>query len=71
MIAENLKTLRRSKNWAQVKTAKNLKIKLCRYQSYEESRAEPNIELLIKIADMYKITVDMLIRTKLKIEIRD
>lgn len=70
MIAINLKTLRRTKGWPQRKTAYNLELKLSRYQAYEEARSEPNIDALIRIADLYGITVDKLVREEIKIEIQ-
>lgn len=70
MLANNLKVLRKLKGWSQKKTAYNLEIGASKYQSYEEARAEPNIELLIRIADLYDITVDQLVRNELKIGIQ-
>ena len=70
MIANNLKALRRSKGWTQKKTAYNLDIKLSKYQAYEEERANPNIELLISISDLYNISLDKLLKYEIKIEIR-
>lgn len=70
MLANNLKILRKLKGWSQKRTAYNLEIGLPKYQSYEDARAEPNIGLLIRIADLYGITVDQLVRQKLKIGIQ-
>jgi transcriptional regulator with XRE-family HTH domain len=61
MLSNNLRILRKLKGWSQQKTADNLEIGLHKYQSYEEARAEPNIELLKRIATLYKITLDSLI----------
>ncbi len=65
MLSKNLKSLRKLKDWTQAVAAENLKVKLPTYQSYEDGRAEPDIERLILIADTYKITVDQLIREDL------
>lgn len=35
--------------------------------SYEEGRAEPKIETLIKIADYFKLSLDQLLRKELSI----
>lgn len=70
MLANNLRVLRKLKSWSQKKTAYNLEIKASTYQSYEEARAEPNVEMLIRIADLYGITVDQLIRNEIKIGIK-
>lgn len=65
MLSSNLKSLRKLKGWTQAVAADNLKVKLSTYQSYEDGRAEPDIERLIMIADTYKIMVDQLIREDL------
>jgi transcriptional regulator with XRE-family HTH domain len=70
LIANNLKALRRRKGWPQRRAAYNLELKLSRYQAYEESRAEPKIKLLIKMADLYEITVDKLVRSEIKMIIK-
>lgn len=70
MIANNLKALRRRKGWPQRKAAYNLELKLSRYQAYEEDRAEPKIEVIIRMADLYGITVDKLVRKEIKMEIK-
>ena len=70
MLSNNLKTLRKLNDWIQDDVAKKLEIGTSKYQSYEDGRAEPNIETLIKIADLYGITVDQLIRDRIKIGIK-
>jgi transcriptional regulator with XRE-family HTH domain len=71
MLSKNLKTLRKVKGWTAEQTARKLKIKLPTYQSYESNRGiEPNIKTLIKISDLYKITVDKLVREEIKILIK-
>jgi transcriptional regulator with XRE-family HTH domain len=65
MLSKNLKSLRKINGWTQAIAAEKLKVKLPTYQSYEDGRAEPDIERLILIADTYKITVDQLIRKDL------
>jgi transcriptional regulator with XRE-family HTH domain len=67
-LPKNLKTLRRSINWTQKQAASNLGITLCRYQSYEEFRAEPNICTLVKIARLFNVTVDQLVDKEIKIK---
>lgn len=62
--------LRRKKGWAQKRAAYNLELKLSTYQAYEEERAEPKIKTLIRIADLYQVTVDKLVRNEIKIEIK-
>jgi transcriptional regulator with XRE-family HTH domain len=70
LIANNLKTLRKTKDWTQEKTAKHLDIKLGSYQAYEEERSVPKLDVLVRIADLYGITVDKLLRERIKLEIK-
>jgi transcriptional regulator with XRE-family HTH domain len=70
MLSKNLKTLRRLKGWTAEEASKKLKINLPAYQSYEQRGIEPNIKTLIRISDVYQITIDKLVRTEIKITIK-
>jgi transcriptional regulator with XRE-family HTH domain len=70
MIAKNLSVLRRRKGWPQKRTAYNLDLKLSTYQKYEEARAEPTIKTIIKMADLYGVTIDKLLREEIKTSIQ-
>lgn len=61
MLAENLKSLRKERKLSQQKIADILGIPQRRYSNYETGTSEPNVEMLIKIADYYKVSVDYLI----------
>jgi transcriptional regulator with XRE-family HTH domain len=70
MIAKNLSVLRRRKGWPQKRTAYNLDLKLSTYQAYEEDRAEPKIKTIIRMADLYGVTIDKLLREEIKTTIQ-
>jgi transcriptional regulator with XRE-family HTH domain len=61
-IAINLRILRKIKNVSQELVADELKISRSRFASYEESRAEPPYEILIKISDYYHVSIDAILR---------
>jgi transcriptional regulator with XRE-family HTH domain len=64
-IASNITHLRKLSNLSQEKLAEALEITRSRLGSYEESRSEPPIELLIRISDFFKVSVDVLVRANL------
>lgn len=57
-IAQRLIELRNSRNMTQQNAALILGLKLGRYQSYEEERAQPPIPVVIKIAKYYGLSLD-------------
>ncbi len=61
-IAKNISVLRALKKLSQTQLADELEISRSRLGSYEESRAEPPYDLLIKIADHFHIAIDALVR---------
>jgi transcriptional regulator with XRE-family HTH domain len=69
MIAKNLKVLRRSKGWTQKRTAYNLEMQRTTYQAYEDGRAEPCNRTLIKISELYSVTIDKLLKEEIKLEV--
>ena len=58
----NLKYLRKLRGWTQEEFAQKLKIKRSLLGAYEEERAEPRIEILEMVADMFRLTLDDLLR---------
>ena len=58
----NLKYLRKLRGWTQEEFAQKLGIKRSLLGAYEEERAEPRIEVLERICDMFKLTLDDLLR---------
>jgi len=61
-IDRNLRALRKLKEMSQETLSFDLDIQRARLASYEEGRAEPPYDLLIKIADYFHVAIDALIR---------
>lgn len=59
---KNLKYLRKLRGWTQEEFAQKLNIKRSLLGAYEEERAEPRIDILEIVADMFKLTLDDLLR---------
>lgn len=62
VIAKNIRHLRKAKEKSQEQMADDLGVTRSRIGSYEESRSEPNIDLLLKLSDYFDLPVDVLIR---------
>ena len=62
-INENIRHLRKLQNWTQDQFAQKLLIKRSLVGAYEEGRAEPRLELLQKMAELFGMSVDKLIGT--------
>jgi transcriptional regulator with XRE-family HTH domain len=59
---KNLRYLRKLRGWTQEEFAQKLRIKRSLLGAYEEERADPRIEILEIVADMFKLTLDDLLR---------
>jgi transcriptional regulator with XRE-family HTH domain len=57
-----LKYLRKLRGWTQEEFAQKLRIKRSLLGAYEEERADPRIDILEVVADMFKLTLDDLLR---------
>lgn len=64
-LADNMRYLRGRKGRSQQQLADELGITRTRYSKYEYGMAEPSIELLVKIARYYGISVDDIISVDL------
>jgi transcriptional regulator with XRE-family HTH domain len=62
---KNMKYLRKLRGWTQEEFAQKLRIKRSLLGAYEEERAEPRIDVLEIVADMFKLTLDDLLRKDL------
>jgi len=58
---KNLKYLRKLRGWTQEEFATKLQIKRSLLGAYEEERAEPRIEVLETVGEMFKLTLDDLL----------
>src|SRR6201991_1809390 len=65
IAGQNLKYLRKLRGWTQEEIAARLGIKRSLLGAYEEERAEPRLEVLETISDMFKLTLDELLRKEL------
>src|SRR4028119_139731 len=59
---KNLKYLRKLRGWTQEEFANKLRIKRSLLGAYEEERADPRMDVLESVADMFKLTLDELLR---------
>lgn len=57
----NLKYLRKLRGWTQEEFASKLNIKRSLIGAYEEERADPRIDVLEVVADMFKLSLDELL----------
>ena len=62
---KNLKYLRKLRGWTQEEFAQKLRIKRSLLGAYEEERAEPRIDVLEVVCDIFKLTLDDLLRKDL------
>jgi transcriptional regulator with XRE-family HTH domain len=58
---QNLKYLRKLRGWTQEEFATKLNIKRSLIGAYEEERADPRLEVLEIVADIFKLTLDDLL----------
>src|SRR5689334_23048183 len=58
---QNLKYLRKLRGWTQEAFATKLHIKRSLLGAYEEERAEPRIDVLETVSEMFKLTLDELL----------
>lgn len=61
-VSERLKKLRKETGATQVKLADATGISRSSYSSYEEGRAIPPLDTLLRLADFYQISLDELVR---------
>lgn len=57
----NLKYLRKLRGWTQEEFANKLNIKRSLIGAYEEERADPRIEILEVVSNMFKLSMDELL----------
>lgn len=61
IAGQNLKYLRKLRGWTQEEFANKLSIKRSLIGAYEEERADPRIDVLEIVAEMFKLTLDELL----------
>lgn len=60
MIGDVLRNLRKERNLTQQQLSDILGIAQTTYAGYENNKHEPSLEILIKLADYYKVSLDYL-----------
>ena len=65
IAGQNLKYLRKLRGWTQEEFAGKLGIKRSLLGAYEEERAEPRIDVLETVGDIFKLTLEELLRKDL------
>ncbi len=61
VAGQNLKYLRKLRGWTQEEFANKLRIKRSLIGAYEEERADPRLDVLEVVADMFKLSLDELL----------
>src|SRR6201991_1137584 len=61
VAGQNLKYLRKLRGWTQEEFAAKIQIKRSLLGAYEEERAEPRIDVLELVGDMFKLSLDDLL----------
>lgn len=62
---KNIKYLRKLRGWTQEEFSQKLRIKRSLLGAYEEERAEPRIDVLEVVCDIFKLTMDDMLRKDL------
>jgi transcriptional regulator with XRE-family HTH domain len=65
LAGKNLKYLRKLRGWTQEEFSQKLQIKRSLLGAYEEERAEPRIEVLETVGEIFRLTLDELLLTEL------
>ena len=60
ILAQRLRECRREKGFTQMQVATYCDITEKAYQNYELMTREPKLEILIRIADLYRVSLDYL-----------
>lgn len=60
IIAERLKELRKNHNLTKEDVAKKIHISRPTYTEYEIGKKRPSLDTLIKLADLFKVSLDYL-----------
>lgn len=64
-VSENIKFLRKKEGLTQEQMAQRLKIKRSLLGAYEEGRADPRINNLVKFSELFNVSIDRLINVNL------
>ena len=65
-LTENIRFLQRSRNYTRAQLAGFIGVKTATLSDWLDGRSRPRIEELLQIADHFKISLDVLVRTEMK-----
>lgn len=60
-LAKNIKFLRRRNNWTQTEFGELIRTSKASVSSYEQNNNQPTIETLVKMAGLFKVSIDDLL----------
>ena len=63
IFGEKLKTERNKKDWSQEELAEKLFVSRQSVSKWENGQNYPGIEIIIKISDLFELTIDELLRS--------
>lgn len=66
LLSDNLRYLRGQKECSQKQIATDLIIERGRYAKYEDEKSEPPLEILKRISNYFKISIDMLVTVDIR-----
>lgn len=67
-LSKNLTTLRKSFSYTQLDVSKMLNISRQAYTNYEKNHRSPDIDTLIRISNIYNVSLDTLINSNINTE---
>jgi transcriptional regulator with XRE-family HTH domain len=66
ILSQNLRTLRKAKNWSQQAVADEVYISPVSLSHYENGRHEPSIDALRRLSRLYGVTLDDLVNAPIQ-----
>lgn len=60
-LVENLRRLREEHNYTQLQVSSRLNISRQAYSNYETGKRVPDLDTLIRLADIYQVTLEQLL----------
>ena len=67
-IGKNLQTIRRSNGYTQEKLAEKIEVSVRYISDIEQDRAKPSYEILIRICNLFKISIDQIFSEYLEVK---
>jgi transcriptional regulator with XRE-family HTH domain len=68
ILSSRLKFIRRMRGVTQQQVADAINVSRTTYSTYERGRAEPDVELLRRLSEFYKVSADFLLQIDIKSE---